>query len=126
LIDNNATCGSTPPISIGTCINLQNGQDNAALKHLEDVYSSNGNGLSGTNNPPFANDCGLIPVVDKDPKFNQCMPVLGWARVCLRNVDSQGSPKTITADLTCNVSNIGKTDTKCYVPKLVRDQNSGM
>jgi hypothetical protein len=125
LIDNNGDCGSIPPISIGTCINLQNGQDNAALKHLGDVYSSNGNGFSGVNNSPFPEDCGLIPVVDT-VKFNQCSPIVSWARLCLRDVDSHGGGKSITGDLTCNVSNIGKTDTKCYVPKLVRDAQSGM
>jgi Flp pilus assembly protein TadG len=119
LIDNNSTCGFTPPVSIGTCINMQNGQDTAALQELEQVY------LPSTGSPPNGG-CGLIPVIDTTVGFNQCSPVRSWAKLCITEINSSGSPKTIKGNLTCNVSNIGPTATSCYIPKLVRDTNSGM
>jgi hypothetical protein len=118
LIDNNSDCGSVPPVSIETCINLQNGQDTAALKELKDVYVD-------AANPPNGG-CGLIPVIDSNVKFNQCSPILSWAKLCITSINDKGNPKTITGNLTCNVSNIGPTATSCYVPRLVRDATSGM
>jgi Flp pilus assembly protein TadG len=127
LVDNNSTCGSIPPVNIGTCINLQNGQDTAVLHEFETVYGHNGNGFTGQANPPFPEDCGLIPVVDVSvTQYNQCAPLKGWAKFCIRDSKSQGSPKWLYGDLTCNQSDFGKADTKCYVPKLVRDVKSGM
>jgi Flp pilus assembly protein TadG len=118
LIHNNGNCGSVPPVSIGTCINLQNGQDTAALKELKDVYVDSANPPNG--------GCGLIPVITTNVTFNQCSPILSWAKLCITSIKATGNPKTITGSLTCNVSNIGPTATSCYVPRLVRDATSGM
>jgi hypothetical protein len=118
LIHNNEDCGSVPPVTIGTCINLQNGQDTAALKELKDVYVDSANPPNG--------GCGLVPVITTNVTFNQCSPILSWAKLCITSIKATGNPKTITGNLTCNVSNIGPTATSCYVPRLVRDGTSGM
>jgi len=128
MVGNNSTCDSIPPVNVDLgCINLNNGQIVPVLHEFDDVYSKNGNGLSGPGKTPFPEDCGLIPVVDESiSNFNQCAAVKSWAKFCIRDVVSTKDPKYLLGDLTCNVSNLGKAATNCYSPRLVRDKPSGM
>jgi len=128
MVGNNSTCDAIPPVNVDLgCINLNNGQITTVLGEFSDVYSKNGNGLSGANTAPFAEDCGLIPVVDASiSNFNQCAAVKSWAKFCIRDVVKGGNPKYLIGDLTCNVSNLGAAATNCYSPRLVRDTKYGM
>jgi Flp pilus assembly protein TadG len=124
MVGNNSTCDSIPVVQINVgCINLNNGQITTVLNEFSKVYSP----LSGAGTPPSSDDCGLIPVVDASiTNFNQCAAVQSWAKFCIRDVASNGNPKYLLGDLTCNVSNLGAAATNCYSPRLVRDKPSGM
>lgn len=133
LVRNNSTCGNIPPITEGACIYLNNGQITTVLNEFNSVYSNNGNGLVGvgSGNPvtpvPYYNDWGVIPVVDPNiTNFNQCKPVIGWAKFGIRNIVSNSYPKYLIGDLICNwsLNNVGGTG--CYTTQLVRDKLSGM
>jgi hypothetical protein len=127
LIQDPKTCGGKiPAVSVNTCINLNNGQMGTVMQEFYDVYSTNPDGLSGEANDPNPTDCGAIPVVAPGIQYNQCSNVLSFAKLCIRNVVSTGSPKYVYGDLTCNVSLYDPTATKCYLPRLVRDTKSGM
>jgi Flp pilus assembly protein TadG len=126
LIGNNSTCGNVPPISTSTCINLQNGQT-PVLDTFQSVYTSNGDGLSGANKAPNPNDWGVIPVVSASiSNFNQCAPVLSFAKFGIRDVSTGGNNKYLIGDLICNydINQVGGTG--CYTTQLVRDTKSGM
>jgi hypothetical protein len=128
LIGNNGNCSSIPPVSIGVgCIYLNNGQINPVLTEFEKVYKNNGTALSGENAAPYSNDWGIIPVVSSSiGNFNQCEPVVSFAKFGIRDVVQKGSDKWLSGDLICNwdISNVGGTS--CYTTRLVRDTKSGM
>lgn len=132
LIGNNSNCGNIPPVSIGSsCIYLNNGQITPVLTEFDDVYSKNGNGLAGTSNPTvnkvYDNDWGVIPVVSSTiGNFNQCEPVISFAKFGIREVVKSGSDKYLIGDLICNydINQVGGTG--CYTTQLVRDTKSGM
>jgi hypothetical protein len=121
LINNYKTCGGIPPVYYGTPINLNNGQVNSVLQELAGVGPFSGPTVAATDD-----DCYLIPVVPQTTNCNQTDPILMFARMCIREVNTKGSPKYILADITCPVSPYTSRDTKCYVPRLVRDKASGM
>jgi len=128
LVGNSSTCGNIPGVNIGTgCIYLNNGQITPVVKEFEKVYKSNGDGLSGASTPPNANDWGIIPVVSASiTNFNQCEPVVSFAKFGIRDVVTSASDKYLLGDLICNwdIGRIGGTG--CYTTRLVRDKKSGM
>jgi Flp pilus assembly protein TadG len=127
LIHNNSTCGNIPPITVGSCIYLNNGQITPVLREFSDVYSSNPDGLSGTGSTPNPNDWGVIPVVDPNlTNFNGCKQVIGWAKFGLRNVEINGNDKYLVGDLICGWDIHKSGGTGCYTTQLVRDKPSGM
>jgi Flp pilus assembly protein TadG len=121
LIQNNKTCGAIPPVTIGTPIELNNGQINSVMQELDTLGP-----FSGLNVRATDDDCYLVPVVPDTSTCNQTSPITKWARMCLRNVDTKGSPKIVLSDLTCPVVAEQSRDTKCYIPRLIRDAKSGM
>lgn len=127
LVGNNSTCGNTPPITVGACIYLNNGQITPVLTEFDSVYSNNGTKLSGAGVKPFYNDWGVIPVVDPNiGNFNQCQTVIGWAKFGVRDVVKAGNDKYLIGDLVCNWSLDKVGGTGCYTTQLVRDKLSGM
>ena len=127
LVRNNSTCGNMPPITVGSCIYLNNGQIKPVLSEFNDVYSGNGDGLSGTSQPPNANDWGVIPVIGSSvSNFNQCQAVTSWAKFGIRDVVIKGNDKYLVGDLICDwtLDKVGATG--CYTTQLVRDKLSGM
>ena len=128
LVGNNSTCGNIPPVNIGSgCIYLNNGQITPVLTEFEKVYKHNGDGLSGPSTPPYANDWGVLPVVSASiGNFNQCEPVVSFAKFGIRDVVKNGNDKWLLGDLICewNINRVGGTG--CYTTSLVRDKKSGM
>ncbi|MGH7795199.1 MAG: pilus assembly protein TadG-related protein [Candidatus Binatia bacterium] len=128
LVGNNSTCGNIPGVNIGAgCIHLNNGQITPVLTTFEQVYKHNDDGLSGESTPPFENDWGIIPVVSSNiGNFNQCEPVVSFAKFGIRDVVKNGSDKWLLGDLICNwdINRVGGTG--CYTTRLVRDTKSGM
>jgi len=119
------TCSTMPPVGIGTCINLNNGQDTPVLKEILKVH--------GPDNAPFTDppkdpeDCFLVPVIPNEPvdaNLNKCRPMQALARLCITKIDATGNPKFVSGKIThCNL-NWGVST--CSVPVLVRDTKSGM
>ena len=128
LVGNNSTCGNIPPVNIGSgCIYLNNGQITPILTEFDSVYKHNGDGLSGASMPPYANDWGILPVVSSSiGNFNQCEPVVSFAKFGIRDVVKNGTDKYLLGDLICNwdINRVGGTG--CYTTRLVRDKKSGM
>lgn len=128
LVGNNSTCGNIPPTSVGAgCIYLNNGQITPILNEFREVYKNNGTKLSGASAPPYENDWGMVPVVNPAiGNFNQCEPVISYARFGIRDVVTKGNDKYLLGDLICNwdINRAGATG--CYTTKLVRDKKSGM
>ena len=127
LVGNSSTCGNIPPINIGTgCIYLNNGQITPILTEFEKVYKHNGDQLSGAS-PPYPNDWGILPVVSPGiGNFNQCEPVISFAKFGIRDVVKNGKNKWLLGDLICNWSINRVGGTGCYTTVLVRDKKSGM
>ena len=126
-----ASCGTIPPVGIGSCINLNNGQDTPVLQEIIKAF--------GPRNAPFTDppkdpeDCFLVPVIPDAPvggNLNQCRPMQSLARLCITNVNAPGQPDfsppmSISGRITdCNVPIYGVT--QCSIPVLVRDTKSGM
>jgi Flp pilus assembly protein TadG len=124
------TCSTMPPVGIGTCINLNNGQDTPVLQEILKVH--------GPANAPFTDppkdpeDCFLVPVIPNAPvdaNLNQCRPMQALARLCITKINAPGQkdfspPMSISGQIThCNL-NWGVST--CSVPVLVRDTKSGM
>ena len=115
------TCETLPPVGIGTCINLNNGQDTPVLKEIINVHGP------FTNPPKDPDDCFLVPIIPDLPvgaNINKCRPMQGLARMCITDVQDKGSPKYVAGKITACYLNWGVT--KCSVPVLVRDTPSGM
>jgi Flp pilus assembly protein TadG len=125
-----ATCSTMPPVGIGTCINLNNGQDTPVLREILKVHSSAN--VPFTDPPRDPEDCFLVPVIPNEPvdaNLNQCRPMQALARLCITHINAPGQPNfsppmTISGKIThCNLQWGIST---CSVPVLVRDTNSGM
>jgi Putative Flp pilus-assembly TadE/G-like len=113
-----AKCEGQPAVETGFCTNLSNGViGNLFNTTIPNLYSSN---PAGT--------CYLIPVVaaaDQN-KFNQCTPITDWAKFCPDETNPFPGQGQLKGTVTCGQSPYASKDTKCYVPKLVRDTPSGM
>jgi Flp pilus assembly protein TadG len=119
LVSNN--CSTMPPVGIGTCINLNNGQDVPVLKEIIKVHGP------FTNPPKDPEDCFLVPIIPNEPvdaNINKCRPMQGLARMCITEIQDGGSPKFVSGKITACYLNWGVST--CSVPVLVRDTKSGM
>jgi len=115
------TCSTMPPVAIGSCINLNNGQDTPVLKEIIKVHGP------FTNPPKDPEDCFLVPIIPDLPvgaNINKCRPMQGLARMCISEVKDNGSPKYVAGKITACYLNWGVST--CSVPVLVRDTPSGM
>lgn len=114
-------CSGQPIVDIGYCGNLANGV-NATI--FNDILK-----------PMFEAEpkrCYLIPVVKNPGNLNQCQKITDWAQFCpacnpngdcTNAFPGQGK---LYGKVTCGQSTWTSRDTKCYVPRLVRDTKSGM
>jgi Flp pilus assembly protein TadG len=116
-----ANCSTIPPVGIGSCINLNNGQDVPVLKEILKVFGP------FTDPPKDPEDCFLVPIVPDLPvggNINKCRPMQGLARMCISQIKATGSPKFVAGKITGCYLNWGVST--CSVPVLVRDTKSGM
>jgi Flp pilus assembly protein TadG len=120
------TCDTLPPVGIGTCINLNNGQDTPVLQEILKVHGP----FSDPPNDP--DDCFLVPVIPNEPEdanINKCRPMKALARLCITKINAPGQknfspPMSVSGKITaCNLQWGVST---CSVPVLVRDTPSGM
>jgi Flp pilus assembly protein TadG len=125
-----ATCSTMPSVGIGTCINLNNGQDTPVLQEILKVHSSAN--VPFTDPPRDPEDCFLVPVIPNEPvdaNINKCRPMKALARLCITKINAPGQPNfqppmSVSGKIThCNL-NWGVST--CSVPVLVRDTPSGM
>ncbi|HEU4340436.1 MAG TPA: pilus assembly protein TadG-related protein [Candidatus Binatia bacterium] len=117
LINNPLNCNGIPPVGIGFCTELNNGQIASVYDDFEGLF---------TKNP---GKCYMIPVVANSAKWNQCSDILDFAKFCpdpTNPVQKQGNPKYLLGTITCGQNPYNTTDSNCYVPTLVRDKKSGM
>jgi Flp pilus assembly protein TadG len=121
-----ANCSTIPPVGVGSCINLNNGQDTPVLQEILKVHGP------FTDPPKDPEDCFLVPIIPDDPvgaNLNKCRPMQGLARLCITNVNAPGQknfspPMSVSGKITaCNLQWGVST---CSVPVLVRDTPSGM
>src|SRR5262245_59149381 len=116
------TCSTMPPVAIGSCINLNNGQDTPVLKEIVKVF-----GPFSSPKPKDPEDCFLVPIIPDLPvggNINKCRPMQGLARMCISEIKDKGSPKYVAGKITACYLNWGVST--CSVPVLVRDTPSGM
>src|SRR5262245_28690575 len=117
-----ANCSTIPPVGIGSCINLNNGQDVPVLKEIVKVF-----GPFSSPKPKDPEDCFLVPIIPDLPvggNINKCRPMQGLARMCISEIKDKGSPKYVAGKITACYLNWGVST--CSVPVLVRDTPSGM
>jgi Flp pilus assembly protein TadG len=126
-----ASCGAIPPVGIGSCININNGQDTPVLQEIIKAFGPTK--APFTDPPKDPEDCFLIPVIPDLPiggNLNKCRPMESLARLCISHVNAPGQPDfsppmSISGRITdCNVPIYGVT--QCSIPVLVRDTKSGM
>ena len=122
MVNNNQTCSGIPLVTYYDPIYLNNGQINSVLNEIKNLAKFNGRDVA----PTKPDHCYLIPVVPSDTNCNRLDPMSYYAEICIREVDTQGSPKYIFGDLTCPVYPTAQSQTKCFIPRLVRDTPSGM
>jgi hypothetical protein len=118
------TCDMVPPIGIGYCTELQNGQTASLYNEFQALFNVN------------QSRCYFIPVVKNGASWNQCSPIVTFAKFCpIQGDDGFGLGKTkanngwdryIYGNVTCGEDPYSTSATKCYVPTLVRDVKSGM
>jgi Flp pilus assembly protein TadG len=113
LFKSSATCSGLPAgtesVTIGTLIELDNGQTNSNYAEAKDLFMS----------PQNSGRCWMVPVVPNST-------IVDWAKIFPTAVEKQGSPKYITVNLTCNQDIFRTSDNLCFSPRLLRDTKSGM
>jgi Flp pilus assembly protein TadG len=112
-------CARQPVVDIGYCGNVQNGVDATIFNEiLKPMFKAD------------PNACYLVPVVKSGGNFTQCQKIVDWARYCPdkgNNMDDAfPGPGRLKGTVTCGQSIWTSRDTKCYVPRLVRDTRSAM
>ena len=117
-------CEGQPVVDTGYCTNLNNGViENIFNKTLPPIFSSN------------PGKCYLMPVVaatalTSGGSFVGCSVIKDWAQFCPDPTDpfnKDGTEKgQLKGTITCGHTPFTSTDSKCYVPRLVRDTRSGM
>jgi Flp pilus assembly protein TadG len=116
------TCSGLPAnlelITIGTLIELDNGQQASTYEEAKDLF---------INNAATQGRCWTVPVVPNSTKCNQQDQILDWAKICPTEVVKQGSPKYIKVNLTCNQNLFTAIkDNLCFSARLVREPAAGM
>ena len=126
-----ASCGTIPPVGIGSCINLNNGQDTPVLQEIIQAFGPRS--APFTDPPKDPDDCFLVPVIPNAPvgaNLNQCRPMQSLARLCITHVNAPSQPDfsppmSISGRITdCNVPLYSVM--QCSIPVLIRDTKSGM
>jgi Flp pilus assembly protein TadG len=117
LFANMKTCsdlpGSSELITIGTLIEIQNGQDTKTYSAAEDLFSA------------YPGRCWYVPVLPDSTKCNQSDPIQDWAQICPINVVKDGSDKYILASVQCQQSLYSATAGLCFSSRLVREPGKG-
>jgi Flp pilus assembly protein TadG len=127
MIDNNYTCDSIPAVGVGFCTQLNNGKLFPLYNEFETFFKAN------------KGQCYFIPVVKNGSNWNQCEKITKFASFCpldspsggygygkSKSDDGKGWDEYLYGNLTCGPTPYTTKDTKCYVPTLVRDKQSGM
>jgi len=116
LLNNHTTCNGIPPVGIGYCTQLLNGQAASLYDEFYTLFTS----LPGK--------CFMIPVVKNGATWNQCNNIVDFAKFCPQPpyAVSSGNPKYIYGVVTCGENQYTTKASGCYVPELVRDTKSGM
>jgi hypothetical protein len=108
-------CAGQPVVDIGYCGNIANGVNRTIFNEiLRPMFK---------NNP---NDCYLIPVIKQGGNLTSCQNIKDWARFCPAPGDAAFPNEGLYGTVTCGQSTWTSRDTKCYVPRLIRDAKSGM
>jgi Flp pilus assembly protein TadG len=119
LFANMKTCsdlpGSSELITIGTLIEIQNGQDTKTYAAAKDLFSA------------YANRCWYVPVLPNSTKCNQSDPIQDWAQICptVGGVVTDGKDKYIEATVQCQQSLYSATAGLCFSSRLVREPGKG-
>ena len=119
LINKHNTCDAIPPIGIGYCTELNNGQIAGVYDDFATLFNAKAN----------AGKCYMIPVVKNGANWNQCNNIVDFAKFCPdanNPVQASGSPKYIYGVVTCGQNPYNTKASSCYIPTLVRDTKSGM
>ena len=127
LLDAGLTCsGGIPAVGYNFCTELNNGQITSLYNEFENAFK-----IDQTR-------CYLIPVVKTGTSFNQCSPILDFAKFCpiqgddgfglgkTKSEDGQGWDRYIYGNITCGQNPFNIPEVKCQIPTLVRDKASGM
>jgi len=124
LFDALPSCEGQPDVDTGYCTNLTNGT-------IGNVFNTTLPNLFNRN----PGKCYLMPVVaatalTSGGSFVGCSVIKDWAQFCPDPTDpfnKDGADKgQLKGTITCGQSPYTSTDSKCYVPRLVRDTRSGM
>jgi hypothetical protein len=118
LLKSAQTCsGGIPPVAIGFCTELNNGQMASVYSDFADVFKAH------------PGKCHLIPVVRNSSNWNQCENIKDFAKFCpdaTTPVVQKGNDKYLYGSVTCGQNPYNTDNASCYVPTLVRDIKSGM
>lgn len=116
------TCSGLPAsselITIGTSIELNNGQQASTYEEAYDLFITQHNG-----------ECWYVPVIPNSTKCNQTDPILDWAKICPTDVVKQTQdkdPMYIKAGVTCQQNLFAAQNNLCFSSRLLRDTKSGM
>jgi Flp pilus assembly protein TadG len=106
-------------IALGSLICQNRGQVNTVLGEAEDFFNANG----------MPNKWWIIPVIGGGGNCDPTNPtqIKTWAKIRPINVDKNGNPKYITADVICGPKLISE-DTEsslCFSHRLVRESTKG-
>jgi Flp pilus assembly protein TadG len=119
LFGKSLTCSGLPAgsdlVTIGTLIELNNGQQASTYQEAEDLFI--------TNQP---NKWWIVPVIPNSTACNQSDPITQWAKIYPTEVVKNGSPKYIKAHVVCGQNQFRADSNLCFTSRLLRDTKSGM
>jgi Flp pilus assembly protein TadG len=115
------TCSGLPAatnsITVGTPIELNNGQQASTYEEAYDLFIAN-----------FPGACWYVPVIPNSTKCNQTDPILDWAKICPTDVVKQtkgNDPKYILASVSCQQNLFSASNNLCFSSRLVREPGKG-
>ncbi len=129
LIKASLTCDKIPSVGIGFCTELNNGQITPLHDEFEALFKSR------------PTKCYMLPVVKDNQPWNQCSPILDFARFCpiddpnksggfgvgkSKSKDGKGFDRYLVGNISCYQNPYTTQSSSCYMPTLVRDIKSGM
>jgi Flp pilus assembly protein TadG len=116
------TCSGLPAssdlVTIGTAIELDNGQQASTYAEAYDLFITQKHG-----------ECWYVPVIPNATKCNLSDPILDWAKICPTEVVKQTKdkdPMYVKASVTCQQSLFSAKNNLCFSSRLLRDPQSGM